>query len=296
MSATFTILPERGVVAVSGEDARKLLQDLITNDLDMHHPGSAQHGALLSPQGKILFEFFVVPAEDGLLLETTRSKAADLIKRLTMYKLRARVTISDRSDDYVVVADWSASGPLDIDPDHIAFRYRDPRSPDLAQHLLIKRAAASKISQHASEQDDYQSRRVAFGIPDPDMDYPLGDTFPHEANFDRLNGISLTKGCFVGQEVVSRMQNKSVVRKRVVKITSTVPLKSGADIVLGSAAIGKVGTVAGTGALAMVRLDRAAEAQDKGQSLLADGATITVDPVSLAAYRKSVVDRPVIDL
>jgi folate-binding protein YgfZ len=295
MSAKFTILPERGVVAVTGEDARKLLQDLITNDMDtLVRAGDALHAALLSPQGKILFEFFVLQTEGGFLLETAREKTADLVKRLTMYKLRANAEIADRSDQYIVAVDWSDAATSERIG--AALRYRDPRRPELAERCLLTPAEAPDANTTTSAHDDYARRRVALGVPDPQADYALGDAFPHEANFDRLDGISFTKGCFVGQEVASRTQNKSVVRKRIVKISSVETLAPGSDIALGSAVIGKVGTVAGNEALAMLRLDRAAEAQDKGQSLSAAGIAVTVDPASLAAYRKSVVDRPIVDL
>ena len=137
---------------------------------------------------------------------------------------------------------------------------------------------------------------VTFGLPEAPFDYALGDTFPHEANYDLLGGVSFTKGCFIGQEVVSRMQNKTVVRKRVVRVHSQVPLISGSDITAGDAVIGKVGTVYRKNALAMVRLDRAAEAQDKGQVLRAGLHALEVDAAALAAYRQSAANRPVIDL
>lgn len=294
MSANFTSLPERGVVAVRGEDARKLLQGLITNDMDeLDGFGSAIHAALLSPQGKILFEFFVVRAEDGFLLETARDKAGDLARRLAMYKMRAKVDIADRSNRYTVAAHW---GNGSDGHEAAALRYRDPRRPDLAERRLLPRSPDHAPADEEGARDDYQRRRVALGVPEAQADYPLGDTFPHEANFDRLGGISFTKGCFVGQEVAARMQNKSVVRKRVVRVSASEPLPGGADVTLGSAVIGRIGTVAGSQALAMMRLDRAAEAQDKGLTLTAGGVAITVDAESLAAYRKSVAERPTVDL
>ena len=148
----------------------------------------------------------------------------------------------------------------------------------------------------AAARDDYERRRVALGVPEAPADYALGDTFPHEANLDRLGGISFTKGCFIGQEVTARMQNKSVVRKRIVRVSAAEPLMTGADVTIGSAAIGRIGSVAGSEALAMLRLDRAAEAQDKGLTPTAEGVAITVEAESLAAYRKSVAERPTVDL
>jgi folate-binding protein YgfZ len=119
----------------------------------------------------------------------------------------------------------------------------------------------------------------------------LGDTFPHEAGFDRLGGVSFTKGCFVGQEVVARMQHKTVSRKRVVAIDGTGPLAAGADILVGEAAIGRIGSVDGRRALALVRLDRALEAASKGRPLVAGEHTVSVDPAALAAYDAAVKAR-----
>jgi folate-binding protein YgfZ len=129
-------------------------------------------------------------------------------------------------------------------------------------------------------------------MPEGGKDYDFGDAYPHEADFDLFNGVSFTKGCFVGQEVVARMQNKTVVRKRVVKITGTGPLTSGADVNLGDIAIGRVGTVDGTHGLAMVRLDRVLDAQQKNQPLVSAGTTIEVDAEALTRYSASLAARP----
>jgi folate-binding protein YgfZ len=294
MPANFVRLSDRGIVAVSGPDARKLLNDLVTNDLDaLRSPGDAVHAALLTPQGKIMFAFFVIQTGDGFLLDTDQGKVADLVKRLTMYKLRAKVDLRDASDALAVAVSWDNGYTLGEDV-RVVYRYRDPRCPDLAERLVIEKPAGDGAE--ASSASRYLARRIARTVPDAGQDYVLGDTFPHEANFDRLHGVSFSKGCFVGQEVVSRMQNKSVVRKRIVRIVADAALSPGADVTVGTAVIGKVGSVAGNEALAMLRLDRAAEAQDKGQALAAGGIAITVDADSLAAYRKSVAERPVIDL
>ena len=138
----------------------------------------------------------------------------------------------------------------------------------------------------------YHAHRIALGVPEGGKDYDFGDAYPHEADYDLFNGVSFTKGCYVGQEIVARMQNKTVVRKRVVKISAAGPLISGAEIHLGDVAIGRVGTVDGLHGLAMVRLDRAIEAQDKNQSLRAAGTAIDIDADALGRYRKSAASRP----
>jgi folate-binding protein YgfZ len=126
-----------------------------------------------------------------------------------------------------------------------------------------------------------------LGVPEGGKDYAFGDAYPHEADFDIHNGVSFTKGCYVGQEVVSRMQNKSVVRKRVVKISGNGPLTAGTDILLGDVPIGRVATTDGENALAMLRLDRALEAEPKSLTLTTAGIRVTPDPEATARYRDS---------
>jgi folate-binding protein YgfZ len=272
------------VVRVAGEDARKLLQDIITNDMDLLAAQPAIHAALLTPQGKILFEFFVAAAGAGTyLLETGGDQAAGLAKRLGMYKLRAKVMIEDASAAYRVLALWAASAQSPVDT-KATVSFPDPRLPALGLRILADAKFAGDIAddiagaRHAAKvaAEDYHAHRIGLGVPEAGKDYALGDTFPHEADMDRLGGASFTKGCFVGQEVVSRMQHRAHVRKRVVPVEAAGPgqLQPGADIAVGAAVIGKVGCVAGRRALAMLRLDRAAEARAKGQPLTADGIEV----------------------
>jgi folate-binding protein YgfZ len=289
MSTTVVaLLTDRGVVSLSGPDAVDFLDNLATNDLAGMEIGDVRFAGLLTPQGKILFEFFALRTEDGWLLDTLGAKVGDLSKRLTMYKLRAKVVLADVSANYAIAAAWGAAPPAVSE----GWCYSDPRSSELGWRLLVPRAAAAAWSAEAAD-DDYHRHRIAVGIAEGGRDYPLGDTFPHEANYDRDAGVSFTKGCFVGQEVVARMQNKTVVRKRVVAITGSAPLTAGAEVLIGgTAAIGTIGSVDGSRALALLRIDRAAEAADKGQTLTTtDGATITTDATALALYRASAAAR-----
>ena len=291
-------LADRGTIAVTGPDAIKLLQGLVTNDIatletkpdDVAFAAAAAHAGLLSPQGKILFEFFCVRTLDGFVLDVASDKATELAKRLTMYKLRAAVDIKAVSDDYQVLALWGkdacSSGPT---TGTVAFR--DPRHADLGTRILAEARFATDIASATNgtkaTADNYHAHRIALGVPEGGKDYEFGDAYPHEANFDLFNGVSFTKGCYVGQEIVARMQHKTVVRKRIIKIEAAETLRSGADILLGDVAVGRVGSVAGHNALAMLRLDRASEAADKVQSLWSGGVAVTPDPEALRHYRSS---------
>ena len=285
-------LEDRGIVRLAGADARQLLQGLITNDMaKLNGPGSAIHAALLSPQGKILFEFFVVETAAGFLLDTQAAKAADLVKRLSLYRLRADATIADATHNYQVFAlwgaEWDTPGKRLERPGAIIFA--DPRHARLGYRAIVEAAEADAFHAESAASAEslaaYGRERIALGIPDSAIDYDLGDTYPHEADFDLHNGVSFTKGCFVGQEVVARMQNKTVVRKRIVQISAAAPLTSGAPITMGTVVIGKVGSVAGVQGLAMLRLDRVAEALDKDLPITAADVAIDVDRAALERYR-----------
>lgn len=291
------LLPDRGVVSVTGEGARAFLDNLITNDMGLiAAPSPAIHAGLLTPQGKILFEFFVVATPAGFLLETALAQTAALAKRLTLYKLRAKVEIKDAAGEVVVAVLF---GDVRARPGG-AIAFVDPRHPAMGDRILIPAPLVGQaIAQTGAARmtaEAYHAHRITCGVPEAGLDYALGDTFPHEADFDQQHGVSFTKGCFVGQEVVARMHNKTVVRKRIVGVTAAAPLTTGADVTVGDAVIGRIGSVDGPRALAMLRLDRVAEAEDKGLPLAAAGVSLTVDADAVRAWRQAAADRPVVDL
>jgi hypothetical protein len=277
------------VARVAGEDAGKLLQGTITGDVAALDSQPAIYAALLAPQGKMLFDFFVVKAPGGFLLESATDQVGALMKRLAMYKLRARVEIADATPDYRVIALWgdepaAVHGPAagTIGPFH------DPRLAGLGQRVLADAAFAADVAASASARTEapeaYHAHRIALGVPEGGKDYALGETFPHEANLDVLGGVSFTKGCFIGQEVVSRVQHRGTARKRIVIVEGEGPLRPGSSVMAGNAEIGTVGSVAGQRGLALLRLERAQEAIDSGQALSADGGRLAM---RIPGYLKS---------
>ena len=292
MTTSLYTLENRGVIALTGTDARAWLDNLITNDLAALDTQPAIFAGLLTPQGKLLFEFFIIRHGADLLIETHAASVTALIKRLTLYKLRAQIALRDVSAEWTSL--WAtrtnATEVATTAPDRIIFP--DPR----AQQYLRRGLAPSTAPSAPADPAAYTAARVQFGIAEFPDDYTLGDTFPHEANFDTHAGVSFTKGCFVGQEVVARMQNKSVVRKRVVRVTANAPLTTGTDITTGAATIGKLGSVAGNAGLALLRLDRVAEALNKGEAINAGALALTVDPDAINTYRHALATRPEIDL
>jgi folate-binding protein YgfZ len=281
-----TLLHDRGVVRVAGTDAHKFLQGLITNDIGKARDDVAVHAGLLSPQGKILFDFFVVAADSGYLVDVARDKMGELAKRLGFYKLRAAVEVSEEPA-YKVMAAW-ATQPNPSD----AIVYADPRLADLGYRLIL-RAGESELGCTPVAEEDYHARRIGLGVPEGGRDYAFGDTFPHEALFDQLDGVDFKKGCFVGQEVVSRMEHRGTARKRIVPVEGegTLPA-SGASIVAGEVPIGSLGSVNGRSGLALIRLDRAEEALARGAQLFAGDVRIALRHPAFARFAIPVAGVP----
>jgi len=274
-------LAGRSVVRVAGADAAKLLQGLITNDIDKARDGTAIHAGLLTPQGKILFDFFVVPVADGFLLDVAARQAAELAKRLGFYKLRAQVEIKEEPT-FAVVAAWGRRPA--VTPG--AILYADPRLAGLGFRMLVPAPASlAALGCAQSSEADYHALRIGLGVPEGGQDYAFGDAFPHEALFDQLNGVDFRKGCFVGQEVVSRMEHRGTARTRVVPVEGTSPLPpAGTGIEAGAITLGTLGSVSGTRGLALMRLDRAEEALAAGTQLRAGDVTLTLHRPAWARF------------
>lgn len=276
--STIAHLADRGVILVRGPDTRKFLQSIVTNDVDRLQSQPAIHAGLLSPQGKLLFDFFVVTENEGIFVDVARDRVADLIKRLTLYKLRAQVTISNVSELHAVLASWGERANISK-----GLVYADPRLHELGLRAIVPVAEA--VTANASAQA-YHGHRIGLGVPEGGRDYPFGDTFPHEALFDQLDGVSFTKGCYVGQEIVSRMEHRGTARKRIVPVVATDGvLREGAPVAAGEVEIGTIGSVAGPRALALIRLDRAEEFGEKGVPLTADGTQLQIALAPWARFK-----------
>ncbi len=289
MQAAF--LPDRGVVKVSGEDARNFLNGLVTTDVTELKPGLAKFGALLTPQGKIIVDFLITEAPaghgGGFLFDCPRALAQTLTDKLRFYKLRAKVTVENLSESLGVIAAWG--GEPAMQPD---LTYADPRAQALgyrilAPHDLVAKVAAL-IGADLVEPAAYEAQRIACGVPRGGLDFIYGDAFPHETNMDRLNGVDFDKGCYVGQEVVSRMQHRGTARTRTVKIVLDGPApETGASILAGDKPVGTVGSTSGETGLALVRTDRVADALAAGQPLTAGGLSLRLaDPEAILKAEK----------
>jgi hypothetical protein len=277
-----TWLRDRGVIAVTGPDAGKLLGGIITNDIELLATQPAIFAGLLSPQGKVLFDFFVVRASGGdeFYIDVAREQAAELVKKLKLYRLRAKAEIRDVTEETSVFAAWGPQAGLSA--------YPDPRDASIGWRGI----AAGELSPEEAEVAIHQAHRIAAGVPEGGKDYDYGEVFPHEVNFDLLNGVSFEKGCYVGQEIVARMQHRGTVRKRVVRVKGAVDLPaSRPDVMMGDVVIGRLGSVAGAKGLALLRLDRAIEAIDKGVAITAAGILLDVDPAMIDRQRKLMAEK-----
>jgi hypothetical protein len=272
------LLPERAAIRITGADATHFLQGLVTSDVETLKAGAARFAALLTPQGKILFDFLVVAiAEDeggGFLLDAPRALAGDLLQRLGFYKLRAKVEIA-RRPDLAVAAVLEGAAPADL-----GLAYSDPRHAGLGTRIVLPAEGAEAALRGAGfalgTAEEWQKKRIALGMPEGGQDFSYGDTFPHEADMDQLGGVDFKKGCFIGQEVVSRMEHRGMARKRVVPVCYDGPAPiAGAEVKIGEQAAGYMGSAAGGRGLAMLRLDRVAEGLAAKEPLVAGGVALS---------------------
>lgn len=283
-NSSICLLPDRGVIEVRGPEARAFLQGLITNDMGIVSASRAIFAALLTPQGKYLFDFFV--AQSGydsscrFLLDCEAARSAGLVKRLTFYKLRSKLLISDLSDIMGVAAYLGRNGlqpaGLTDQPgaaiqwaDGVAFT--DPRMPGMGARVIAQKSALTGLDAGASA-DDYDRLRLQFGLTDGARDILVEKYFLLEANFEELNGVDFNKGCYVGQELVSRMKHRNAVRKRIVPVSANGPLAAaGTPILQAGREVGTLLSGRGRHALAYLRL--AALAQNTAP-LIANGVEL----------------------
>jgi folate-binding protein YgfZ len=232
------LLDDRVVIALSGPDARTLLQGLITNDIERLSPGRALYAALLTPQGKILFDFLITEGDGAVLLDCAAASAEALAKRLIMYRLRAKVEIAIRPQLAVV---WGEG--LD-----------DPRLSTLGRRTVMARAEVSALPSGA-----YLEHRLKLGVPEG-ADFGSDKMFALDAGLEELHGVSFEKGCYVGQELTARMKHRGTARKRLLVIEGDSVLPPpGTDVKAAGHSLGEITSTYGARGFALIRLDRLQE-------------------------------------
>ena len=253
---TMATLNDRAVLSVAGATAREFLQGLVTNDMTLCAPGRPIYAALLTPQGKVLFEFMVHERDGAFLIDCAAGVADDLTRRLTMYRLRAKIDIA-RRDDLAVAASIGGDVP-------------DPRLAALGERAIVPREGAEDGT------PAYHMRRLALGVPDS-ADVPPDTVFALDLGLEELNGVSFKKGCYVGQEVTARMKHRATARRRflIADVNGTLPTP-GTPIVAGGKDLGTLATGINSRALALIRLDRLDEASRTGAEIAANGQRVTL--------------------
>ena len=274
-------LDDRAIVRITGPDAADLLQNVLTLDVAEADRNGSGYGALLTPQGKILWDFILHKLADGYAVDLRGDQADAFAKRLMLYKLRAKVDIATALELGVFVA-WNGKGKA---PDRFAQREggtpADPRLADLGSRFI---APADSVPTDGSAAE-WHARRIALAIPEGGVDFVFGDVFPHDAAMDSLHGIAFDKGCYIGQEVVSRMRHRGTARRRIVALSADSEFPSlGADIVADNHPIGRLGSSAEGRAIGLVRLDRLRQARDAGRLVKAGDTAVSVKIPDWATY------------
>jgi len=255
---------ERGVIRIAGEDSRTFLQGLISNDIDRADGTKALYGALLTPQGKYLFDFFIVAHGDILLLDCLQSDVEPLIKKLSMFKLRSKVTLEDVSGDFDVYALFG-DGLSDIfdladaqqmTRDDGVILYTDPRLPKAGIRALTPKGFdAHTLGGEAADDDAYQAHRIRLGLPEAPDDLQKDKSILMESGFDELNGVDWKKGCYMGQELTARTKYRGLVKKRLVPVTlSAADMQSGAELSQDGKIVGELRSVHGDQAMALIKI------------------------------------------
>ncbi len=274
MTSDLVYLPHRTVLALRGPDTLALLERLVTHDTTGWPTGETRYGALLTPQGKVIADFLASRTEDGIWLDVASDHAADLAKRLKLFRLRSAVEI-DICEELSVFAGLTAcTDPPAVVPESVQI-YCDPRYPGGRLRVISDKPDLAMTGRPLT---DYHADRVAHAVPEQGLDFGAAEVFPAEINMDILGGVALNKGCFVGQEVVSRMHRRGTLRKRTLRIElpDGLTVERG-DEIKAPLPIGNVTSAVAAQALALVRVDRLASAEASDERPTIHETPVTID-------------------
>ncbi len=275
MSETlYTPLPDRAVIRVSGPDRISFLQGLVSNDIEKITADHSGYGALLTPQGKFLFDFFIYQQDqDSLLIDCERgedgARAAEFYKKLRMYKLRAKVELTDVTESYDVITVFGDGALTALNlPDTAGatapladgIKAVDPRLSLMGARVLLPKNELTQmaaIGATESDADTYHQRRVPLGLPNGSEEMEIDRAILLENGFEELGGVDFKKGCYMGQELTARTKYRGLVRKRLLPITIIGPApETGTAIMNGDKEAGIIRSIHGNGGLALIRLER----------------------------------------
>ena len=282
-SDRYTTLPGRTVLALSGEDVRPFLQGLITNDIEQVSPDRAIYAALLTPQGKFLHDFFIAECGGRLLVDCAAARIDDLIKRLTIYRMRAKVMITDESDSWAVHALLpadSANGAAGDAGDWLGgIAFTDPRHAALGRRTIVPTGAILEAGLTEAAANEYEALRISLGIPADGQELIADKSMPLETGFDELHGVAFDKGCFIGQEVTTRMKHRNLVKKRLFPVRLNGDAEPGSAVKCGDVDAGEIRSVLDGRGIALLRLDLV----EKG-GLTVNGVAVTPEKPDWAEF------------
>ncbi len=287
-SSTHVILENRGLLGLTGEDTIEFLQGLVSNDVTKITPSCAIYSAMLSPQGKFLYDFFLLQFGDELLIDCEAERLDDLKRKLTMYKLRSKVDILDRSQDFVVAAllGENVADKLGVkNEEGVATGYQggtayiDPRLAQIGGRCVIpKESAEVSLTEDgfiSATPEEYEAARLCLGLPDGSRDMIVEKSILLENGFQELNGVDWDKGCYMGQELTARTHYRGLVKKRLMPVQIEGPLPApGTPVMLGDVEAGEMRSGQGENGLALIRLEQFETASQSGQDLSAEGAIL----------------------
>jgi len=288
MSAGYTVLDQRSVVAVTGEDRKAFLQGLVSNDVLRVTPDHAAYALFLTPQGKFLHDFSLVESDAALLLDPETDRRADLLRRLKMYKLRSKIALEDRAEQMRVVVAFGDGSleALGLPAEPGAARafgsgvaFTDPRLPALGARLFLPEdglAALEAAGLAPREVADYDRLRLSLGIPDGTLDLIPEKSIPLESRMDALNAISWDKGCYMGQELTARTKYRALIKKKLFPVTVDGPAPdAGTPVTLDGKDVGEMRSGRDGAALALLRLEDVQRAAENGLTFQAGPAVLT---------------------
>lgn len=273
MVSPFLLLPHRAVLTLRGLDTIALLERLVTHATDDWTAGETRYGALLTPQGKVIADYLALRTEDGVLLDVAADHVEDLAKRLKMFRLRSQVEIDVR-DDLFVFAGLDPAGDQQQTWPGVTHNYRDPRYPDGRMRVLTSDQAWTAPRDTI---DAYHADRITHMVPEQGTDFGAAEVFPADINMDAMGGVALNKGCFVGQEVVSRMHRRGKIRKRTLRVSaaSDAVLSKGLDITA-PLPIGTITSHSGSQGLGLIRIDRLIQAEAAAETPRIGDSPVTI--------------------
>ncbi|MDC0488963.1 folate-binding protein [Pelagibacteraceae bacterium] len=247
------ILENRGLISVTGDDAKEFLQNIVTNDIEKVDQDNSIYSALLSPQGKYLHEFFIIHVDKGYLIDCDNKSKEDLINNLSKYKLRSKVDLKDLSSDYVIgVINLEKFNEIQSESkessDTIIYResplFIDPRKKELGARILSSleklHLTIKKLSLKIIDSKEYFNHAHDLGVPEKGLVNLKEQLFGLEANFEELNAIDFKKGCYIGQENTARMKLKNKLRRRLLAVKADGEVLIDDDLTFGEIKIGKI--------------------------------------------------------